>query len=174
MTTALTLKIVSLCHSLRDALVAGRDSRLSTGLNLLQFAVIDICGFGGASLAVLQLPNIRGAPLTKSCFDMARPFVATTCFVTNEVVTHSAGIVPFFYLNISDMGGGGGGVPACTVRIWVHARAWVCFSNPSDGYCRRRNTECAVLSNTVSFKKWCAFGWFYVPYNYSRARRQLA
>ena len=56
------------------------------------------------------------------------------------------------------------GEPACAhVHAHVCACAW--FDNPSDGYCRCRNTEYPVLSNTPSFKKWCTFGGFYAPYN---------
>ena len=51
------------------------------------------------------------------------------------------------------------------VRVCAHACAWVCFDEPSDGYCWRRNAEYPTVSSafsfTFSFKKWCIFGGFY-------------
>ena len=74
-------------------------------------------------------------------------------FVTNEVVTNRAGIVPssFFHLDISTCDSvcvyvwcarGGGREP----RTRVYVCAWVRFDNPSDGYCGRRSTEYPALS----------------------------
>ena len=86
--------------------------------------------------------------------------------MTNEVVTNRAGIVPSFFFNLD----------ICTcdivcvtcvcvcvcvvrgegVAAYVRAclrHALVCFNDPSDGYCRRRNTEYPALSIALSFKK---------------------
>ena len=131
--------------------------------------------------------------VTTACFvtKVTKRAAMPAHFVTNEVVTNCAGTAPFFHLDISTgdivyvtcvfvcvcvcicicvvcvcVGGGGGHL---RVHVCTHTHTWVCFDDPSDGYCGCRNTEYPVLSSALSFKKWCTFGGFYAPYN----RRQL-
>ena len=89
-------------------------------------------------------------------------FVTTACFVTNEVVTNRAGIVPFSlaYLYIWYCV-----CVLCRGWGWRYLHTCVCFDDPQMGTADMEilRTQCFQAH---SFKKWCTFGAFYAPYKF--------